>query len=69
MKINITVPTNFICRSGWHAKKGGGERGGGGGEGGERENAIKMTSKSKCKENTKITPQSLIQKIKEDPRS
>jgi hypothetical protein len=23
VKINITVPTNFICRSRWHAKKGG----------------------------------------------
>lgn len=65
VKINITVPTNFICRSRWHAKKGG--RGGREGrrerEGrrGERENTIKMTSKSKCKENKKITPQSLIQ--------
>lgn len=69
VKMNITVPTNFICRSRWHAKKGGE----GGREGrrerrgrrGERENTIKMTSKSKRKENKKNTPQGLIRKLKE----
>lgn len=50
MKINITVPTNFICGSRWHAKKGRGRERGGeekrGREGERRENTIKMTSKS-----------------------
>ena len=56
VKINITVPTNFICRSRWHAKKGRvGEEGGQGGE--RRRHTIKKTSKSKHKENKKITPQ------------
>lgn len=62
--MNITVPTNFICRSRWHAKKGEGRRREERRR--ERENTIKMTSKSKCKENKKITPQVYFTRHRKD---
>lgn len=64
----ITVPTNFICRSGWHAKKGGAGTEGGQDrtEGREGGNILLKWQANQNVRETKISSHpNLIQKIKE----
>lgn len=67
MKINITVPTNFICESVACKER---ERKGKGGrrkrkERERRKTLLNRQANHRCKENTKPPPPSLILKVKE----